>query len=67
VPTYNALRRTSIVGVFHTPAPDGPHCCVPLADRRVGCGASATVKVFQTCCPLSARRATTLPRNVQQE
>src|SRR5688500_19812303 len=55
-----------MVGVFQTPAPDGPHCCVPVADLRVGRGASPTVNVFQTCSPVSARRATTLPRKVQQ-
>src|SRR5947208_1413771 len=28
VPTYSALRRTSIVGAFHTEAPDGPQSWV---------------------------------------
>src|SRR5579885_3503959 len=64
VATYNIPRLASSVGVPHTLAPDGPQLPTPPFSIRLG--VSRIVYVFQTCVPSFARRAVTLPRNVQQ-
>ena len=53
-----------MAGLLHTPAPDGPHSCVPAAFFFVG-RASSIVYVFQICLPVAASSAVTLPRNLQ--
>ena len=54
-----------MVGVDHTPAPEGPYCCVPDAFLCVGFGSSGIVKVCQSFFPVAAFKAMTLPRNLQ--
>jgi hypothetical protein len=59
------LRCASIAGLLHTPAPDGPHICVPIAFFVVGFASSAIMYDFQIGRPVSALSADTLPRNLQ--
>src|SRR5687767_16035124 len=57
-------RARSIVGVDHTPAPEGPNVSVPTDVAPVFFGGS-TRYVFHTSDPSRTRSAVTLPRNVQ--
>ena len=57
-------RFGSIVVGLHTPAPEGPRKLLPSGVFR-GVAFSSMVYVFQTCLPVSAFRAATIPRNVQ--
>src|SRR4029453_650189 len=66
VPMYITPRASSIVGVSQIPAPDGAYSCTPREFFFVGLGSSLRMCVFQTCLPVSASSATTLPRKVQQ-
>ena len=54
-----------MAGLLQTPAPDGPHSCVPTAFFVVGFASSAIVYVFQIWPPVAASSALTLPRNLQ--
>ena len=54
-----------MAGLLQTPAPDGPHSCVPMAFFLVGRASSAIVYVFQICFPVAASSADTLPRKRQ--
>src|ERR1044072_4364799 len=65
VEMYTAFRFTSIVGDDHTPAPDGPHNCVPTEFFRTGFASSEIVYDFQIRFPVAASSAVRLPRNLQ--
>ena len=54
-----------MAGLLQTPAPEGPHNCVPIAFFFVGCASSAIVYVFHSCLPVAASSALTLPRKRQ--
>src|SRR5271170_4321764 len=66
VPTYSAWRFGSMVGALQIPPPAGAQRLVPFAFLETIFGISAMVQVFQTCLPVAASRATTLPRKLQQ-
>src|SRR6266699_3574866 len=61
---YMRFRSGWSAGVDHTPPPEGPQSCVPVAVFVVRCGVS-TVYVFQITLPVAASSALTLPLNVQ--
>ena len=65
VPTYRAWRFGSMVGVFHTPPPAGAQRLTPFEFLETIFGTSAMIQVFQTCLPVAASSATTLPRKLQ--
>src|SRR5262249_14550743 len=64
VPKYTAWRTGSTLGELHTDPPAGAYTCTPFEFFCVGLG-SAITYVFQSCSPVEALSAATLPRDVQ--